>query len=781
MKLRSNNILKDNSATDLSPAWAGSYQVVALPVGAVASASSSGTTATVKAGHGFAANDKALIYSSGTGTFVAEALSSVTGTTLVWSSATPTIADGDLICNLGPDTASGATPNYDASPMKIFNRADVSDAISASTVTSDSQGDYEYWTEGDGANWELVLDASGTVVGVVPGWAGQGRINPCDYGCIGDSTGDNGTDNRARMQIALNAAAWSGFDFYGPKGNFSVEGSLELKSNTHAYNASDFKLVKRFDTVGSTANAMVVSETYSTATIGASTSNDNIHWVGGRMTVGAANTYGGSMIGLHSDDGLVQHVTIEEFSKDSGGFGIHLYGNDGWIKDCKVYSTVTTAGGTDGVGRAAGSGGGISRCIVRSADDCFTTSVWYGGGISNVATSDMVVSDCHGESTGGGRVFTIATGTGGATTSGVERIAVSNITGTTDGPIIRIGAGNSSSTGKIREITVTDFVATAANDGAAVRAIYIYGGFGAASNLVEDVTLARVKTNVTSSASPVQGQVRIEDCDGVTLDSCVIDATGANAAMDDIVVCLSSKDVNLIGNRVRCQASMTGSSSIFQLGATSNEVEGGNVCRNIVVDMPTNGTAFDINEATGLVVSKNRVTLKAGVTAGVVGISDGGGTVEGNNVVTGNNLYPWLAFELADQVAGSTSLSTPAIVQLNEGDCSYSDNLGHDLIGFQTVAATASPSQGDSPLRARVNLVTTAAGSDGVTLPYASIGRRVTVIDQTGSGLEVYPAASDNATGGTNTAVTLSAAGMVTLEAINATAWRVYSLSGTFS
>jgi len=53
MKLRSNNILKDNSATDLSPAWAGSYQVVALPVGAVASASSSGTTATVKAGHGY--------------------------------------------------------------------------------------------------------------------------------------------------------------------------------------------------------------------------------------------------------------------------------------------------------------------------------------------------------------------------------------------------------------------------------------------------------------------------------------------------------------------------------------------------------------------------------------------------------------------------------------------------------------------------------------------------------------------------------------------------------
>lgn len=155
---RQNNVLKTSSS---KPDFAASYTVLACPVGAVASAASSGSTGTVDAGHGIAAGDKVLIYDGTTATFVAEAVNAVTGTTVVWSSATPTISKGDLLVNLGPDTASGSTPAYDASPMVIFTDADGSDAITNSLVTTNTQGKYGYYYRGDGRSWELIRDAGG--------------------------------------------------------------------------------------------------------------------------------------------------------------------------------------------------------------------------------------------------------------------------------------------------------------------------------------------------------------------------------------------------------------------------------------------------------------------------------------------------------------------------------------------------------------------------------------------------------------------------------------------
>jgi len=775
MKLRSNNILKDNSATDLSPAWAGSYQVVALPVGAVASASSSGTTATVKAGHGFAVGDKALIYSSGTGTFVAEALSSVTGTTLVWSSATPTIADGDLICNLGPDTASGATPNYDASPMKIFNRADVSDAISASTVTSDSQGDYEYWTEGDGANWELVLDASGTVVGVVPGWAGvTGRLNPCDFGCIGD----NSTDNQPRMQVCFEACANSKLIFYGPPGDFRIGAQLLLDADFKADNADMFRLVREYTGDASKqSGCMVASRSMVAAATNSSTSDDNIIWRGGRMTVAAYDTYGGGMICIHSDDGEIADLIIEDWGSDAvGGTGIGLGGDNGWVRNCKV-TTIRTAVTSDGIDRFAGDGGGIVDCVVKSPDDCYTTSVWFGDSISNKPVSNMIIANCYGECTSGARIFNAGTGTGGATTASVSHITVSNLSGKSVGPAIQVNIGNASDTGIISDITFSNINVECDTGDNGARSLRISGEGGASSYQVKDVTIDNMKVNITGTASPTAGSIYIREVDGGAISNCSIDASGIDPSCLYVLNLLNTKKFNVTDNIIRMSSTAaTTAVSAIQLDTGSTlPCYQSRISGNTIIDLPANGTGISLTEATGCTAVHNTI-IPAG-TGPVKGIADLGGTVEGDNVVCDNNLAGWLVLEAADNAAASTSLTNAAIQQLNEGDSVYSGNLGHNLVGFSDYTASTTQTQAAGTfLSAGVCYVSTVGtAGDAVTLPYAFHGRLIEIHNATGNSLQIFPAKSDAIDGGSvDASVNLTNANSpVILRAANATSWIV--------
>ena len=225
---RQNNVLK--TAASGSPAFAASYTVNVLPVGAVA-VSFAGNTATVDGGHGFAAGDKVLVFDGTTATFVAQVLSSVTATTLVWSSATPTIALGNLLCNLGPDTASGSTPTYDASPMKTYSDADGGTAITNSKITCSATGEYDYYFEGDGRCWELVRDSSGTVAGVVDGWGGlPERYNIADYGAAVDGS----TDDYLRVDAAIVAAnAQGGGTVFFPEGDTEFGGTVTLRTGVN--------------------------------------------------------------------------------------------------------------------------------------------------------------------------------------------------------------------------------------------------------------------------------------------------------------------------------------------------------------------------------------------------------------------------------------------------------------------------------------------------------------------------------------------------------------------
>ena len=778
---RQGNILKDESPTVNKPAWAANFTVTALPVGGVARLASNGTTTGfVDLNHGFKATDKVLIFDNNTATFINDPIASVTNNTIVWTTATPTYSKYALFCNLGPDPGTGGTPDYDSSPMYIWEDSDGADTpLTNSLVTCDGDGNYDYWTAGDGRSWELIRDTNGDVQGVIPGWGGvAGRLNPCDYGCIPDSTGDNGTDNQARMQVAANAAAWSGLVFHGPPGNFAMESQLLLKANFTAINDPRFKLVKRWDTVASTQAAMVVSEDFATAAPGAGISDDNIWWQGGRMTVGAADTYGGSMFGIWSDYGMIKDIIIEEWgSNAAGGFAGFLMGNYGWITDSQAYSTITTPGGSDGFGRNSGKGGGMTNCRVKSADDCYTTSVWYGGPNQDVACTDMVVANCHGQSTGdGARVFHIGTATGGPTTANVERIHVSNLTGSAVGPAVTMQISNAADTGSIKNVTIDGVSVVSASGGDVWRAVFVDGSFGAGSYQCEDIHIRNLRSTATSNVAPQQGIIRFDQVNRGSFANSTIDASGASINLDEVVFLFDCKGVDVLDNHFKCYTSAAATElRVIQAGSGVTGSVGGVIRGNTITDLPQNGIGIALDEGSQYVVTGNRVKIAAGVTTGVVGIRDLGGTTEGHNIITDNDLSDWLALEAADHAALNSPITNDAIQQLNEGDSVYANNIGHDLVGVELYNADATPAQGEVPLRARISQVTPALEDESVTMPYAVQGRRITIYNTAALDLQIFPAKGDNIGDGVDDPMFLAGIAHVELFALNKVNWIVTS------
>ena len=161
------------SGTASNPVLGNAYTVAVGSAGARAAAASTGTTITVDADHGFAAGDKLINVT--TGIFVTDVLSSVTSTTLVYASATPSISLGDQLFNLGADTSTGASPNYDALGSLIFSDPDGGTAAT-NPITCDSLGNYGYYYNDVGL-WELIRDSSGVVSAVIPGYNYAGAVS----------------------------------------------------------------------------------------------------------------------------------------------------------------------------------------------------------------------------------------------------------------------------------------------------------------------------------------------------------------------------------------------------------------------------------------------------------------------------------------------------------------------------------------------------------------------------------------------------------------------------
>jgi len=80
-------------------------------------------------------------------------------------------------------------------------------------------------------------------------------------------------------------------------------------------------------------------------------------------------------------------------------------------------------------------------------------------------------------------------------------------------------------------------------------------------------------------------------------------------------------------------------------------------------------------------------------------------------------------------------------------------------------------SQGDAALTADINEIATNANNDIVTLPAASPGRQVTIINNTGNTIVVFPASGDNAEAGVDTSFNLTSAQRCILWAYDSTNW----------
>jgi len=762
---RQNNVLLTDS--DGNPDFAASYTVLACPVGAVAAAASSGSTATVDAGHGFAAADKALIWDGTTATFVAEAVNAVTATTIVWSSATPTIAKTNLLVNLGPDSASGSTPAYDASPMAIYTDMDGGDAVTNSLLTCDTTGNYDYWTRGDGRNWELIRDTSGTVAGVVPGWSGvSGQLNPCDFG----AKGDGATNDQPRLKVAVDAAANATMTFRGPSGDFYITATLLLPAACKAVNDANFKIVRNWDSAGNGVGAsMIASETMGGGTF---TANDDIWWQGGRIGTSSAGNHAGNVFAIYSKNGTIKDVVIEDWAEaTNGGRAILAFGDNFTITNVNATSSVTTSGGTGGMAYGGGDGCAISNCHMVCADDAYQCTMWATGITANQAISNFSLTNCTGESTAA-RLFVCLTGNA-ATTSNITGVTVRNLVGKALDALVLVTHTHASSTGTISMVDIDGVIGDADSDNSGDQ-ICVVDDI-TLGNRITDVRINGVQALATTDSTPQQGPVLFKYVTRGSFTNSTINCAASDAALDEAIVAIKSDYIDIMGNHVISPTvAPTGTFAAIQIGSGANEANYCKVIGNTIIGVNDGGIGVNLVEATGCVVSDNLIKIKSGATT-PLGISDAGGTVEGNNVVVNNNLYDWLALEVADNAAPSGSLTASAIGQLNEGDTAYANNLGHDLVGFEVyVAGTTQTQAGGTFLRAKVcNVATVATAADAVTLPYAFHGRRIEIHNAGANSLQIFPANSDSigSLGVNNSTNLTSANSPLILMAINVTQW----------
>lgn len=137
-------------ATD--PDFGSNYYVTAYEVGAQVTSGSSGTTITVRAGHGFATNDKLIVVSEFPAVTKYRTVSATTSTTL--TVAAVTVSAGDILVNLAQDTG-GPSPLYDGNGLAVYTDMDYSNQAAQNTVQCDSNGRYRYFYNNIPI-WELV-------------------------------------------------------------------------------------------------------------------------------------------------------------------------------------------------------------------------------------------------------------------------------------------------------------------------------------------------------------------------------------------------------------------------------------------------------------------------------------------------------------------------------------------------------------------------------------------------------------------------------------------------
>jgi hypothetical protein len=188
-------------------------------------------------------------------------------------------------------------------------------------------------------------------------------------------------------------------------------------------------------------------------------------------------------------------------------------------------------------------------------------------------------------------------------------------------------------------------------------------------------------------------------------------------------------------------------------------------------DNTTSGTAA----VAGLVVTANAGggTFKAhssAFTTSGAAIADGV-KLEANSSASGG-LTLVAAATGADVAvyAGGATASDLVVTFASDADAKFEGHIERSVTAGITASTTQT--QGQGALTLDVNEVSTVANpNDTVTLPTAAAGRKITVINNGASTLQIFPASGDDLGAGLNTATTIATTEFAEFTAYDATNW----------
>lgn len=237
---------------------ASSTVTVYAPGAVVSATASNSATVTVRAGHGFAANDYLFKNTDVTATFQ---VTGIAATTLTVSPNITASVD-DVLTNVGADTYTSNTLDWDGSPISIYTESSfASSAITNARVTANSDGEYSYHMKGDGRAWEVIRNSSGTFIDVIQGWSSvSGRYNVGDFGTT-----------QVTIDAAENANGVSTIDVTTPIITFTSTDTTPSVYGANAFKTAGTTAITNFDDGLDGQVITILAESTITITHGAST------------------------------------------------------------------------------------------------------------------------------------------------------------------------------------------------------------------------------------------------------------------------------------------------------------------------------------------------------------------------------------------------------------------------------------------------------------------------------------------------------------------------------
>jgi hypothetical protein len=296
------------------PDFGANYLVTAYEVGAQVTSGSSGTTIAVRAGHGFATNDKMLVVSEFPATTKYRTITGTGATSLTVGAVV--VSAGDILVNLAQDTGV-ASPNYDGAGLTIYTDMDYATTATNNTVTCDVNGRYIYYHQGI-ATWELVRSTTAVPfalyqVGVVSTVQSPTVVPVLDNAVVRFDT-TSGNLIQKSVVIIDDAGATSGITTLGISGAATFGGALAMNgalTGVSSITASGAITAASTTLTGAMNSATVV--TTGTATIGGALILNA--GVTGNITATGNITSGGQLAGLSVSQSISANTAFDGAGK----------------------------------------------------------------------------------------------------------------------------------------------------------------------------------------------------------------------------------------------------------------------------------------------------------------------------------------------------------------------------------------------------------------------------------------------------------------------------------